>query len=279
MKEFYDCPPTLDDHAVLEFCKQGFLVLPGVVANDVNVRTMEFLETHGSYEPTAILEEPWFLDGVVKNPVAAGAVRALLGAGFGLPILMSNHRGKYPAPSYGGWHRDGGSKHTHELHNLQVFYLPEACTAEMGPTEVLPWSHQLYSPTHYLAHLHDIRGAQLVAGPAGTIFITVYQIWHRRAPANTDKEGIRHLLKYNYYRTAPPQRDWLRNASFDFGTANYSADDGRFRVQFRDAYDTAEMFLWLCGKYDYFKPQGGQTWPIPLENLSDRPYGIPPGLA
>jgi hypothetical protein len=275
VKEFYDCEPTLDDFQVLEFCKQGFLVLEGVVPDEVNRRTVAFLEGNTCYEPTEILAEPWFVDAVVKNPAAAGAVRALLGADFGLPILMSNHRGVYPNPGFGGWHRDGGSKHGHELHNLQVFYIPEDCTPDCGPTEVLPWSHHLYSPTNYMQHLNDVRGARLMTGPAGTIFITVYQIWHRRSPADTDKQGVRNLLKYNYYRTAPPERDWGHHPDFDFAEVDYGVNDGRFRVQFRDAYDACEMFLWLCGRHELFQVQGGQTWPIPLEHRTDKPYGIP----
>jgi hypothetical protein len=44
------------------------------------------------YEPTGILKEDWFIENVILNPAAAGAVRCLLGRNFHLPILMSNHR-------------------------------------------------------------------------------------------------------------------------------------------------------------------------------------------
>ena len=71
---------------------------------------------------------------------AHGQVRTLLGAKFGLPILLSNHRmtpETTPAEAQ-GWHPDGGSQYTEELHYLQVFYYPQLTTVEMGPTELCP---------------------------------------------------------------------------------------------------------------------------------------------
>ena len=42
--ETYDCGPTLNDQQVLEFCKNGFLVLEGVVPEEVNRKTVQFLD-------------------------------------------------------------------------------------------------------------------------------------------------------------------------------------------------------------------------------------------
>jgi hypothetical protein len=50
---------------------------------------------------------------------------------------MANHRTKTPAPAQ-AWHRDGGSQHGCELNYLPIFYYPEECTLELGPTELLP---------------------------------------------------------------------------------------------------------------------------------------------
>ena len=223
------------------------------------------------------------MEGVIKNPQAAGAVRSLLGVNFGLPLLMSNHRVEYPMVGQ-GWHRDGNSKFTHELRNLQVFYLPQDCTMEMGPTEILPGSHLLYSANDHLKHLDRVRGSDFMAGPAGSIFITVYSIWHRRSSSmRARKPGIRNALKYNYFRTAPPQRDWRIAPDFDFGNAPYlpaREDSGYYRDTWLAASHVAEMFLWLCGKHAQFKTEGGQTWPLnaATARFTDAPYGVPPGL-
>src|SRR4051812_41444805 len=110
MARTYDCAPTLNDRQVLEFCKQGFLMLEGVVPEEINRRAIDYLDEHPSSEPTGILKQEWFQRQVILNPAAAGAVRSLLGREFGLPMLMSNHRVQPPAPSQ-SWHRDGGSQY------------------------------------------------------------------------------------------------------------------------------------------------------------------------
>lgn len=43
------------------------------------------------------------MDSVIINPAVAGAVRSLLGAGFGLPINIACHRGACPGPGQ-PWH-------------------------------------------------------------------------------------------------------------------------------------------------------------------------------
>src|SRR5689334_15461573 len=106
----YDCEPALNDRQVLEFCKNGFLMLEAAVPEEINRKTVAYLDGDPSLEPTGILEEEWFLRHVILNPQAAGVVRSLLGRDFGLPILMSNHRARGPLPAQ-GWHRDGGSRY------------------------------------------------------------------------------------------------------------------------------------------------------------------------
>jgi hypothetical protein len=268
----YNCEPTLTDTQVLDFCKKGFLMLEGVVSEDINRRALDYLQEHPQGEPTEILEEDWFIDGVILNPQAAGAVRSLLGQNFALPNLMSNHLIKTPSPAQ-GWHRDGGSMFGPELNYLQVFYYPQACPIELGPTELLPGSHFLFSHSSYMGHYGNIRGAYKAASPAGSIFLTIYSIWHRRSAASA--EGVRNMLKYNYWRTSSPQRDWLTEPGFDFANADYSLRGApTFREQFHDGYDAARMFFWLCGRSHEFKVMGGQGWPIPGNFLGER-YGFP----
>jgi hypothetical protein len=267
----YDCKPTLTDTQVLQFCKTGFLLLENVVPDAINRQTTAYLEEHRSGEPTEILQEEWFVENVLRNPQAAGAVRSLLGKNFALPNLMSNHRAMAPYPSQ-GWHRDGGSKFGVELHYLQVFYNPQPNPREMGPTVLLPGSHFLFSLSNYMAHYGSIRGAQYASAPAGSILITNYAIWHRRSDATA--HGVRNLLKYNYWRTEAPVRDWVIEPKFDPATANYSLAGPTYREQFRDCFDAAQMFFWLSGRSADFRLMGGQGWPIPA-NFEKRAYGFP----
>ena len=82
----HDCDPTLTDTQVLDFCRNGYIVLKGVVDEDVNRRASEFCAGDDHHEPTGILDEDWFVDGVILNTEAAGAVRCLLGAHFHVPV-------------------------------------------------------------------------------------------------------------------------------------------------------------------------------------------------
>jgi len=272
----HTCRQTLNDSQVLEFCKQGCLLLEGVVPDEINRRVVSYLDDNPSHEPTEILVEDWFVDNVILNAQAAGAVRSLLSQNFGLPIVMSNHRVECPSPAQ-TWHRDGNSKHGPALNYLQVFYYPEDCPADMGPTELLPGSHFLFSLSKQMGHYGAIRGAFRSAAPAGSIFLTVYSIWHRRGVASG--HGIRNLLKYNYWRTEAPKRDWVREPDFDVATANYKLEGQTFREQFRDCNDAAEMFFWLLGRSDAFRLEGGQGWPLNrhVGKYLDSPYGVPLG--
>jgi len=279
----YECEPTLNDAQVLDFCKNGFLMLKGVVSEETNRRTVEFLDaradagTQPPHEPTDILDEDWFVDNVVLNVQVAGAVRSLLGSGFGLPVLVSNHRVLCPGPAQ-EWHVDGNSRYGPALDYLQVFYYPQDCPMEMGPTELLPGSHFLFSLQGYMGHYGTIRGSLHAVAPAGSIFLTVYNIWHRRSTSTG--QGIRNNLKYNYWRTAPPTRDWLAEPGFDPATARYGLPGPRFRQQSRDSIDSAEMFSWLSGESGSFRNMGGQGWPVVNEaNYTGMPYGIPSGFA
>lgn len=263
--------PTLTDTEVLEFCKHGYLLLEGVVPEEINRKTVAFVDSNTSLEPTDILDEDWFVENVILHPAAAGAVRSLLGAGFEAPVLMSNHRVHMPAPAQ-GWHRDGGSRYGPALHYLQVFYYPEACTAEMGPTEVLPGSHFLFQHSSMMGHYGNLRHGVKTVASAGSIFLTVYSIWHRRSVSTA--QGVRNLLKYNYWRTSAPARDWVIEPDFDFAQADYSFVLRGLRQQFRDTVDASEMFFWLCGKSGEYQTMGGQGWPMPGHRNAS-PRGFP----
>lgn len=284
MVRTHNCKPTLTDEQVIDFCAKGFLMLEGIVSNDINNKTVEFLDAHPYEQPVELLEkEDWFIDNVILHREAAGAVRSLLGKDFKLPNLMANHRVECPQPAQ-EWHIDGGSKYPHELQYLQVFYYPQDCPRDMGPTELLPGSHFLTSRQLSMGHYGRIRGSYNAVAPAGSIFITTYSIWHRRSESTVT--GVRNNMKYNYWRTVPPQRDWVIEEDFDITKADFSigrhwpqkGEHPTYRDQFQDCYDAAELYAWLCGKSDRFRLMGGQGWPLPPHRWLGGPYGVPEAL-
>ena len=141
-----------------------------MIPEDINRRTLPILwRGIRSSLPSEILREDWFVQNVILNSKVTGAVRSLLGANFSLPNLMANHRVTGPLPAQ-VWHRDGGSIHEPNLRYLQVFYYPQECTVDMGPTELLPGSHFLFSLPPYMGHYDKVRGSYLAAAPAGSVF-------------------------------------------------------------------------------------------------------------
>src|SRR4051812_15015448 len=96
--------PTLTDRQVLEFCQNGYLILEEVVPEETNRWVSEYLEKNNGLEPNEILKEQRFVNEVLLNAEAAGAVRSLLGKDFALPVLMSNHQLVGPRSITGSWH-------------------------------------------------------------------------------------------------------------------------------------------------------------------------------
>tara|TARA_B100000949_G_scaffold206193_1_gene196759 strand:- start:17 stop:952 length:936 start_codon:yes stop_codon:yes gene_type:complete len=274
----FDCEPTLTDSQVLEFCKQGFLQLEGVVPDEINQRTCDYLDgklpanpcfippgmtqqdierIRASHEPGTIFLEDWFIEHVLLNPQLTGVLRSLLGANVGLPIIASHHRVECPEEAQ-SWHQDADCIYGPELNFVEVFYFPQDTPAELGPTEIMPTTH--IGPTHHDAEEKGV----LLEGPAGSIGIHHQSILHRRAASTAT--GLRRMLKYNYWRTSPPQRDWVTQDEFDFHDAYYGGH--------AQAIFVAHMFYWLCGLGDDFRVIGGQAWPWRTQNQIGPSYGF-----
>ena len=274
----FDGEPTLTDTQVLEFCREGYLLLPGVVPDEINRRARAYLEgklpsnpsfipagmtpaelerIRGTHEPSAIFLEDWFLEHVLLHPQLTGVMRSLLGRNVGLPVLASHHGTECPQPAQ-GWHQDADHIFGPELNFVEVFYFPQDTPAELGPTELVPGTH--IAPTQRQSD----QGGVLCEGPAGTLGIHHQSILHRRGESTA--AGTRHMLKYNYWRTAPPARDWIVESDFDLHTAYYG---GHTLARY-----AAHMFYWLCARDDEYRIIGGQGWPWRSENQIGPSYGF-----
>ena len=274
----FDCRPTLTDTQVLEFCRNGFLVLEGVVPDEINRRTCDYLNgeipanpsyipdgftdedlerLRNSHEPTTLILEDWFVEQVLLNPQLAGALRSLLGKNVGLPVLLSKHSVQCP-DSAQGWHQDADCVFGPEVNFLEAFYYPQDTPVDLGPTEVVPGSHIGRT------HRDDEEKGVATAAPAGSFVVHSQSILHRRSESTS--KGLRHMLKYSYWRTVPPERDWIVEPEFDFQTADY----GGHRV----ARYYAHMLYWLCGRGDEFRIIGGQAWPWRTAQQIGPSYGF-----
>ena len=274
----FDCEPTLNDSQVVDFCREGHTLLHGVVPDDINQRTCKYLEgrlpanpswipegmtnedlerIRTSHAPSTILLEDWFLEHVLLNPKVSGAIRSLLGRNVGLPVLVSDHRCECPQEAQ-RWHHDADHVFGPELNFVEVFYFPQDTPADLGPSEIAPSTH-----------IRDTRdnppeSGVLSEGPAGTVGIHHQSILHRRG--RSTRTGTRHMLKYSYWRTVPPERDWILDPGFDPHTADYGGHNVARYV--------AHIHYWLCGKTDEVRLIGGQGWPKRNDNDIAPRYGF-----
>jgi hypothetical protein len=275
----FDCPPSLSDEQVVDFCRDGYLLLRGVVPDETNRRTIAWLNgerpaepvaippgmtaddlqrIRASHEPSSIFLEEWFLRDVLLNEQLVGVMRSLLGRSVQLPVLASHHGTQCPQPAQ-GWHHDADRVFGPELNFVEVFYFPQDTPIELGPTELVPGTHMRHTPRR------AEEGGLFSDGPAGTLGIHHQSILHRRGASTAS--GMRHMLKYNYWRTTPPQRDWIHQREFDERTAHFGGHE--------QARYAAHMYYWLCGRGDAFRTLGGQAWPWRSANQ----IGPSPGFA
>ncbi len=252
--------PTMTDSDVLDFCKKGILILPGIVDDRTNRWVYEYLDREGT-KPNDLVADPRFAEEVLLHPKVAGVARSLLGANFQLPDWMANHRLLGPRPA-GRWHIDAGSDFSRRCDLLQIFYIPQDVTVPMGPTLFLPGSHLAPITREELDHFGGIAGQISIAGSAGSVIVTDYDIWHRQS--EKVDPATRNLLKWECWRTVPPTRDWVVDPDFDFHRQDYSYTNEYFQGptrKWQSVQRTAELFYWLCGKADEFRVVGGSGWP------------------
>ena len=283
----YDCEPTLNDSEVLEFCKNGYMLLDRVVPSEINKKVTawvnepagkahveNYINLDDRYQDLA--REQWFKDNVLLNDALAGALRSLLGKNFGLPSLIANHKSECPIPEAQDWHWDGGAKFGPQINYVLVFYLPEGCPRDMGPTEILPSSHFLFSPSSYMGHYGSIKGSYFAVCEPGSILIMNYSLWHRRS--GSWGTGTRNNLKLCYWRNSQPTRDWVKEPDFDMRTADYNFKGPLYsRRNSRPQRDAAELFFWMSGLADKYEWIGGQGWPAfnMKPPLAEFPDGLP----
>ena len=151
--------------------------------------------------------------------------------------------------------------HVAHLHRRGCCADPQTVTAEMGPTELCPGTHfgavasgdpRRGSVAGPIAEPPADTPTVLTACPAGSVFITDYPILHRRAGSSV--ACTRNALKYNYWRTSPPERDWLGSAEpFDYhGTVSCRSSF----AQADTARSLSQKDVGCCGQ-DWNGPYGG----------------------
>jgi hypothetical protein len=259
-----DIEPTMDDSQVMEFTHSGFVIAEGVIADEIN-RQCETLPKGGMADFVRTVE---FRRAVFLNPRVSGIVRSLLGENFIVPAMAHHHlyEGVHAGQT---WHSDGLTESGYGVTHLQCYYYPHAVEIEDGPTMVLPGSQFRLVNREAIAHYRDILGQMSLTVPAGTVVLTRYGIWHKAGPKFNSRR--RSMIKFSYYRTNSPERDWLGASQESPKFRHPSRHPYVTEVEsYRDQRRCERTWEWLCGRdetaavFDCSEPEGRG---IPLSEI------------
>ncbi len=240
--------PTLNDSQIMRFIHNGYITLEGIINPDFN-RECESVSTGhlSDFVRTGECRRNLLLHREV-----AGVARSLLGENFIVPTSAHHHLFEAAHPGQ-TWHSDGLTERGYGITHLQCYYYPKAVKIEDGPTMILPGSHHRLVDREAIAHYGDILGQLSLTVPAGTVAMTRYGIWHKAGPKlNSDRRG---MIKFSYYRTAMPKRDWARDSD---EIPSYRHAGRHLYVTEVESYRNRRRgeltWRWLCGVAEVEEP-------------------------
>jgi HEAT repeat protein len=195
----------LNEEAMRQYIVQGVVTvqadMPAGFHQQIARRLDTVLDTEGNWGNNILPRIPEIRQ-VFQHPAVDGALTSILGPHY----ILHPHR--YPHCNLPGsaaqtLHKDSTHysgdvdiRH-HRSRWAMAFYYPQEVTEEMGPTSILPGT------PYYEEHSHDSDNAErLLCGPAGTVTIVNFDIWHR-ATANRSQKR-RYMLKFIFARTEEP---------------------------------------------------------------------------
>ncbi|TBL77817.1 HEAT repeat domain-containing protein [Paenibacillus thalictri] len=235
-------PILLTDAQMRQFITEGYLLLHADFAPEfhaaVQANLNEVYQNEGNPGNNILPRIPE-LQSVFDHPVVQGALTSVLGEGYMMHPHRHGHFNKQAEA--GGWHKDSYWGHqkvrNHRPWWAMIFYFPQDVSVEMGPTGIMPGTQT------YQSRVFDRdETAEEVksAGPAGTLAIVHYDIWHR-ATANISGKD-RYMLKFQFMRTAIPVEASWNHTEAEWSTpAELSAAVQQHEVVWRDIWN------WLTG--------------------------------
>lgn len=194
-------PFLLSDVEVARFVVTGYHTMrPASLSPEVHQQVCADLDAlkqnpgDGIYDAVPLLHDVW------QAPEVRGFLVSILGPDY----VLNNHRHWHcQRPGGGGmWHQDSVNQRHHQIRVLLALYYPHDVTHDMGPTVILPGSHQRNCPTDRMGYTMTYREQVPLAVPGGTIAFVHYDIWHTATRNSTEK--ARHMLKFLFHRTGEP---------------------------------------------------------------------------
>lgn len=234
-----DPKSLLGDAQMQQFIRDGYVQVKADFAQPVHQLIYDDLEEVFEKEGNVgnnILPRLPQIKQVFDHPAVAGALTSLLGPGY----IMNPHRHGHLNPPGGKgqtWHKDcyvfdHNMRHPC-YHWILALYYPQDTTEDMGPTGILPGTHNWEHISHPDA-AQATEEALALCGEAGTVTLLHFDAWHR-ATANTSVNK-RYMLKFQFARMQwPPSPSWQHE------------DDGWQLAQAAQPAE-AHTWNWLCGR-------------------------------
>ena len=199
---------ALSDGALRQFVRDGYVTvqtgLPRAFHEDVRRRLQEVFDEEGNPGNNILPRVPE-LQRVVDDPAVRGALTSILGPTF----VAHPHRHCHlnlPGSEGQRLHKDtldfsGDKQPPHHRPRWAIaFYYPQDVTDDMGPTGIAPG-------TQYFLERPDARAypETTARGPAGTVTIVHFDIWHRGTPNRSATP--RYMVKFEFGRMDEPAAD------------------------------------------------------------------------
>jgi len=199
----------LSSEQIATFTARGFLALPAVIPNDLNVAAMiecrEILATWGTAErpfaprsgqPFAdIYPDGSALGEVLRHPSVAGAIESLVGgsARFDHDFVHLRRAGDL---SMQPLHADAAIDTTTAF-DIQIFYFPHEVAAAGSGTGFVPGTHLRRIHETQVSRYRHMLGDRQWEGPAGSILIFHQGLWHRGMPNPSTNDRLMYKIRLN----------------------------------------------------------------------------------
>ena len=241
----------LNDERMREFIVNGYLTvkteLPPEFHEDIYKQTKEMFDNEGQPGNNLLPRIP-AIRAVLEDPGVAGALTASLGHSYFMYPHRFVHFNKPGSPGQ-SLHMDGMTRRRHHTRWVMAMYYPQDTTEEMGPTGILPRSHYYGNRDRRVPPWGDSQGGVPASGPAGTVNIVHYDIWHR-GMANRSKKD-RFMMKFLFTRMEEP-----RSPSWDSEQAEWVATG-----------DGGNDAMW-AHQWDWHSGRRAANGPTPAGDLS-----------
>ncbi|MCZ6634646.1 MAG: HEAT repeat domain-containing protein [bacterium] len=207
----------LDDRGMQQYLTDGYVTVQTDFSPEfhrwIRDQADEIFETDGNPQNDIFPRIPE-LGRVWMHPNVRGVLTSILGPEY----IMHPHRHCHltrPFKAAQNNHKDSYEDDENVRHHrsrwAMALYYPQDVTEEMGPSAVTPGS-QYYREKESVDGLEEV----LLCGPAGTVTVVHYDLWHRATENQTDEK--RFMMKFLFCRMAEPQRpSWQANGGPEEG--------------------------------------------------------------